>query len=117
MSAPLPWESAADGVRLTVRATPNAARDAIDGLSVLADGRAVLKVRVRAVPDKGAANSAVTELLARELGLARRAVRLTSGATARLKQFRLETPDDAERQRLVARLVERAGALGQDPIE
>lgn len=84
---------------------------------MLADGRAVLKVRVRAVPDKGAANSAVTELLARELGLARRAVRLTSGATARLKQFRLETPDDAERQRLVARLVERAGALGQDPIE
>ena len=111
MGDPLPWESVADGVRLAVRATPNAARDGIDGLAVLADGRAVLKVRVRAVPDKGASNTAVAELLARELGLAKRAVRLTSGATARLKQFRLEAADDAERQRLVARLAEQAGAI------
>jgi uncharacterized protein YggU (UPF0235/DUF167 family) len=109
---PLPWETAADGLRLAVRATPNASRDAVEGVSVLSDGRAVLKVKVRAVPDKGAANAAVAVLLARELGLAKGSVALSSGSTARLKQFRLAAADDGERQRLVARLSELAGKPG-----
>ncbi|MHC5655363.1 DUF167 family protein [Stappia sp.] len=109
---PCPWETLPDGVRLSVRATPNASRDEIEGVSVLADGRAVLKVKVRAVPDKGAANAAVGALLAKRLGLAKSAVRLSSGSTARLKQFRLEAGDDAERQRLVALLADFAHPSG-----
>ena len=49
----------------------------------VADG--VLRVRVAAPPVDGAANEALVRLLASELGVARGAVRLVSGATARTK--------------------------------
>ena len=50
---------APDGVVVTVRLTPKGGRDAIDGIETLADGRAVLKVRVRAAPSEGEANAAL----------------------------------------------------------
>jgi len=48
-----PWTAAAGGLLLVVRLTPRGGRDAIDGIEELADGRAVLKVRVRATPSEG----------------------------------------------------------------
>jgi uncharacterized protein YggU (UPF0235/DUF167 family) len=54
-----------------------------------------LLVRVTAPPVDGAANEALVRLVTRELGIARRAVRLVSGARARVK--RLEVSLDAER--------------------
>jgi hypothetical protein len=68
-----------------VRLTPRGGRDAIDGIDILSDGKAVLKVRVRAAPSEGEANAALLALLARELGLSRQAVALAAGATARIK--------------------------------
>ena len=53
-------------VVLTVRLTPRAARDSIDGVGTLSDGREVVLARVRAVPDKGEANRALVELLAKD---------------------------------------------------
>jgi uncharacterized protein YggU (UPF0235/DUF167 family) len=98
---PRPWEPAANGgLRLRVRVTPKAARDCLDGVAALDDGLVVLRLRVRAVPDKGAANTAVIALLARLLGLSKRDVRLVSGATARIKLLEL----DADAQDLAARL-------------
>jgi hypothetical protein len=67
--------------------TPRGGRDSIDGVEPLSDGRPVLKVRVRAVPEDGAANEGVRRLLAKALGLAASAVSLEAGATARLKTF------------------------------
>ena len=78
--------------------TPRGGRDAIEGVEALADGRPVLKVRVRAVPEDGAANEGVRRLLAKALGLPASAVRLEAGATARLKTFR----DRRRRRRLLA---------------
>jgi uncharacterized protein YggU (UPF0235/DUF167 family) len=49
------------------------------------DGSAVLRVRVKAVPDKGKANAAVVALIAKALGVAKSAVSVVSGETARLK--------------------------------
>lgn len=103
------WSTARDGVRLAVRATPRAARDGIDGLMQLSDGRAVLCVRVRAVADKGAANAAVAAVLAAGLGLAKSDVRLVAGSTARLKTFLLAARDDADAQAIAARLADIAG--------
>ncbi|ALA17509.1 MULTISPECIES: DUF167 family protein [Chelatococcus] len=74
-----------EGLTLTVRLTPRGGRDAIEGVEQLADGRAVIKVRVRAVPEDGAANAALTRLLAKSLGVAASAVTLVSGHTARIK--------------------------------
>lgn len=49
------------------------------------DGHARLKIRVRAAPDKGAANTAVIKLLAKALGVPKTSLSLISGQTARMK--------------------------------
>jgi uncharacterized protein len=85
-----PWRAVSDGVQVALRVTPRGGRDAIDGVETLSDGRSVLKLRVRAVADGGKANRAVTELLAKSLGVPKAAVRLTSGATSRLKQIAID---------------------------
>lgn len=83
----LPWAAAADGIALTVRLTPKGGRDAVDGIECLADGRSVLKVRVRAAPSEGQANSALQRLLARVLDVPSRDVALLSGETSRIKRL------------------------------
>jgi hypothetical protein len=67
--------------RFTVRLTPRGGADRIDG--VTHDG--VLRARVSAPPVEGAANHALLRLLADELGVARRDVRLVAGAGGRTK--------------------------------
>jgi len=84
-----PWVQLADGVVLDVRVTPRSARDAIEGIEYRADGRAVLKARVRAVPFEGEANDAVRRLIASELGIAPRQIEIAAGAGARLKRLRI----------------------------
>lgn len=79
----------ADGIEVFVRATPKGGRDALDGVVELSDGREVLKVRVRAAPENGAATDAVGRVLAAAAGVAPARVQLASGATARLKTFRI----------------------------
>jgi uncharacterized protein len=75
---------------MTLRVTPRGGRDGIDGIETLADGRSVVKLRVRAAADGGEANRAVMELLARALGVPKSRVRLVSGATSRLKQVAVD---------------------------
>jgi uncharacterized protein (TIGR00251 family) len=84
----------ADGIVLDVRLTPRSARDAIEGAECCADGRAVLKVRVRAAPVEGEANEALRRLIAKALGIAPRQVQLAAGLAARLK--RLQIAGDAQ---------------------
>jgi hypothetical protein len=84
-----PWSIARDGLFVSVRLTPKGGRDAIDGIELLADGKPVLKVRVRAAPVDGEANEALVHLLSRTLGVPRRDVSLDAGATARVKRIRI----------------------------
>ena len=81
-----PWRYSAEGVRVALRVTPRGGRDDIDGIETLADGRSVLKLRVRAIAESGEANRAVMELMAKALGVPRARVRIVSGVTTRLKQ-------------------------------
>jgi uncharacterized protein YggU (UPF0235/DUF167 family) len=99
-----PWIVAGDGLRLMVRLTPRGGRDAIDGVETLADGRNVLKLRVRAAPSDGEANAALLALLARELDLPRSTVTLAAGATARLKTVALTGEPETLATRLRTRL-------------
>ena len=62
-------------------------------------------MRVRAVPDQGKANAAVTALLAAALEVPKSAVELVAGDTARIKTF--EIAGNAEE--LAARLEKLAG--------
>ena len=82
---PSPFEARDDGWVLRLRVTPNAGRDLIEGIELRDDGSAVLRLRVKAVPDKGKANAAVIALLANALGVPKSAIRLLAGDTARLK--------------------------------
>ena len=84
-----PWTATADSVVVIVRLTPRGGRDAIDGVAQLADGRSVLKVRVRAAASEGEANAALMKLIAKSLGVAMRDVSLVAGASARLKHLRI----------------------------
>ena len=102
-----PWAVAGDGLRLTVRLTPRGGRDTIDGVETLADGRPVLKCRVRVAPSDGEANAALVALLARELDLPRSAVALVAGASARLKTVALTGDADRLIARLQARIAPR----------
>jgi uncharacterized protein len=87
-----PWAATADGLVLTVRLTPKGGRDSIDGIETAADGRPVLKVRVRAAPREGEANDALIRLIAKMVGVPPRAVNLISGNTARVKRLKIDGP-------------------------
>jgi uncharacterized protein YggU (UPF0235/DUF167 family) len=85
--AAIPWSASPGGVSLTVRLTPKSGRDVIDGIEIMSDNRAVLKIRVRAAPSEGEANAALARLIARALGVPPRDVSLAAGATSRIKRL------------------------------
>jgi uncharacterized protein len=87
MAAARPWSATSGGVTLAVRLTPKGGRDAIDGIELLADGRAVLKARVAAPPSEGEANDALCRLIAKMTGVPPRDVTLAAGATGRIKRL------------------------------
>ena len=82
----IPWRPTADGVVVRVRVTPKSSKDAVEGIEGTPDGPA-LKLRVRAVPEDGAANQAVAETLARWLGVPKKSATLASGGKSRIKSI------------------------------
>ena len=70
------------GVVVPVRAKPAARKNAIDGVH---DG--AVRVFVTAAPEKGKANKAIADLLAKTLGFRKSDVRLLSGETSAQKKF------------------------------
>jgi uncharacterized protein YggU (UPF0235/DUF167 family) len=82
-------------VRFAVRLTPRSAIDRVDGV---VDG--VLRARVGAPAVEGAANNALIRLIADELGIAARDVRIVAGASSRQK---LLVVDGIDTEAIVAR--------------
>jgi uncharacterized protein len=85
-----PWRYSTQGISVALRVTPRGGRDDIEGIETLANGRTAVKIRVRAIAEGGEANRAVTELLAKALGVPKARVRLLSGVTSRLKQVAID---------------------------
>jgi uncharacterized protein (TIGR00251 family) len=81
--------------RFAVRLTPRAGDDHVDGVI---EGE--LRARVTAPAVEGAANNALVRLLAEELGVARRDVRIVAGASSRRK---LVVVDGIGPEQIVAR--------------
>jgi len=75
----------ATGVTLTVRVIPRARKTEFAGVR-----DDVLVVRVAAPPVEGAANDALTEFLAAACRIPRRAVRISAGASSRLKRISID---------------------------
>jgi uncharacterized protein len=80
--AMLELQSRAEGVVLPVRAQPGARRNEVRGIQ---DG--ALKVCVTQAAEKGKANKAIVEVLAKWLGLRKSQIELITGETASQKKF------------------------------
>jgi uncharacterized protein YggU (UPF0235/DUF167 family) len=100
------WSVTSDGLAIAIRLTPRGGRDGLDCVETLADGRQMLKARVRAAPSEGEANAALIALLAKELSVSRSQISLTAGASARLKRILILGEGAALAARLQKRLCE-----------
>ena len=87
-TAGIAWRRAGDGLEISVRLTPRAGCDRIDGLVAAGQGEPLLGARVRAAPEKGRANAALEALLADVLKLPKSAVQVSAGARSRIKTVR-----------------------------
>jgi uncharacterized protein len=119
-----PWTEESGGIVVSVRLTPKGGKDAIEGVEALANGKPVVKARVRAVPEAGKANAALARLLAAACGVPPGAVVLTGGGTGRVKTLRIdgEPADLVQRLALACRPATRkpsvrASAAGKAPRE
>jgi uncharacterized protein len=87
---PIQIEPHPEGVVIAVRAQPGAWKNGITGEH---DG--ALKVSVTQAPEKGKANKALIEVIAKGLGLKKSQVSLLSGETSQRKKFLLCGVDEA----------------------
>ena len=90
-------------MRLTVRLTPKAQADRLDGWSRDEAGRPVLNARVRAAPVEGEANAALEALLSAALFRPRSAVRVVKGGSSRLKQVEIDGVEDGALDQILGR--------------
>ena len=98
--------AAAAPLRIAVKVQPRSSHDRVVG----SHGGA-LTVQVKAPPVEGAANAALVEVVAKWLGVPRRAVSVARGHTGRDKLLEVAVDDPVERgriQRLVAGSVDSA---------
>ncbi len=86
--------------QIAVRVTPRSSKPGIDGWRAGADGRDELELRVAEAPADGAANAAVTRLLAVALGLPNSQVSLVSGHSSRHKRIALPLEIGEVRRRI-----------------
>lgn len=100
-----PLAVVAGGVRVFVRLTPRARREAIEGIVTEPDGRVALKVAVTAPPESGKANEALIALLGKSWRLPKRAFEIVGGATDRRKTL-LVSGDPASLTALIAAHIE-----------
>lgn len=88
---------------LYLKVTPKADRDGVGKVERMADGTLRLAVKVRAAPDKGAANAAVIKVIAKAFDLPKSALSIRRGETSRLKT--LSAPDSDNLRALLEALV------------
>ena len=94
-------EPHADGWVLAVRAFPGAKANEIRGMR-----ESSLCVAVTQAPEKGKANKALRDVLAKELGIKRSQIELISGETASQKKFLLRQIALEELQQILSRWTE-----------
>ena len=92
---PSPFSLRADGLRVAVRLAPKAAHPGLDGVVRDGDGKAWLKARVTAAPERGKANAQLLKLLAKAWRLAPGRLEISGGAKARRKTVLIRDGDRA----------------------
>jgi uncharacterized protein (TIGR00251 family) len=97
-----PIEQTADGVRLRIRAAPRAKRTEIMGVQ-----GGMIRIRLSAPPNNGAANEELIDFLARTLSVSRSAIQLRSGHASRSKVLQVTGVTSAEVEARLTRLLNR----------
>lgn len=92
---------------LRIRLLPGSSIDRIDGRMIDADGKAVLKARVRAAPENFEANRALEAMIAKALGVAKSKVKVTRGLTARVKTLEIDGASEADIAAFIAKQPEK----------
>ncbi len=83
------WIKAIEGgVEITVRATPRAASNGVQGVL-----GGALKIRLQAPPVEGKANEALARFLAERLGIPARRISVVAGAASRNKRVQIAGVD------------------------
>ncbi|NVJ99883.1 MAG: DUF167 domain-containing protein [Alphaproteobacteria bacterium] len=100
-----------DGISVSVRLTPKAAKDNLDRVDHDEHGRPRLRATVTAVPENGKANAALIKLLSKKLRLPKTAIQLIAGDQNRNKTILFAGAPDELINALDAKLRE-LGLLG-----
>lgn len=89
-----PYRVTDEGLKLHILVSPKARKDEVTGCELLLDDRCgeifVLRVKVRALADKGLANKAVLKVIANWLDVPKTSIDLISGSKARYKTLLIE---------------------------
>jgi uncharacterized protein (TIGR00251 family) len=106
----MPAQAVEDGLRLFVRVQPKASRAGFDGVREGADGRVRLVAKVRAAPDKGAANTELCALTAKTLRVPKSTVSVIAGSTQREKTLLVRTSESNQLLDAVSALLHHPGS-------
>lgn len=88
-----PKNDSSNSFSISVKVTPKSSKNEIVGWE-----NDELKIRLRAVPEKGKANELLIEFLAKTLHIAKSQITLVSGATSRHKRLKI---DNMEKERFL----------------
>lgn len=100
----LPYSVGPDGLTLYIRLTPKGGRDAIDGIETLSDGKALLKARVRSVPEDGKANKALIKLISEMFNCSISSINIVLGVSSRIKTLKIAGDGQTLSERLKTEL-------------
>lgn len=75
------------GLVVSIKVTPNAARNAIGTIEEDARGQQWLKVGITSIPEKGKANAQLIKFLSKQWKLPKTSIGIISGETSRYKKL------------------------------
>ncbi len=87
-------------MRIAIRLTPRAGRNAIGAPVADADGGMAFRAQVTTPPEAGKANAALVKLVAKRLGVAKSRISVATGAASRRKVLHVEGDTDELMRRL-----------------
>lgn len=85
-----PYDTVTRMITISVKLTPNAAKNAITGWANDAGGAPILRASVTAIAEKGKANKALIALLSKEWKIPKSAITIVRGETDRLKTITID---------------------------
>ncbi len=77
---------------ITIKVTPKAKKNEVKGWADGPEGQKILKVSVTEAPEKGKANNALIELLAKHYKVPKSSMEIVRGETDRIKTVKFTVP-------------------------